>query len=164
MSKSTKKHVFDPNLVAKVPPGRGYPPPLDDPLKGRSMRRLAGMANLEKLAVVLIDLEPGAWLAQRLWQTHEDEFVYVLEGIATLVTDDGEEDMPAGSCVGFAAGVANAHHIINKSDQTVRFLEMANTADGINLTHYPHVDLKAVWQDGERIFVRSNGSLITEQA
>jgi uncharacterized cupin superfamily protein len=36
-------------------------------------------------------IEPGAWSSQRHWHSHEDEFVWVLDGELTLVTDAGEE-------------------------------------------------------------------------
>jgi uncharacterized cupin superfamily protein len=157
MMESTKhKHVFDPANVTGIE-GAPYPAPLEEPLRGRTLRRLGSVAKLQKLAASLVELEPGAWLAQRLWQTHEDEFYYVLEGEATLVSDDGEEPMPAGTCVGFPAGVPNAHHIVNRSNRVVRFLDIANTADGVNTTFYPDVDMKAVWREAGRVFLRTNG-------
>lgn len=39
-------------------------------------------------------LPPGAWSGQRHWHSHEDEFVYVLEGTVTLVEDAGTRAAP----------------------------------------------------------------------
>jgi uncharacterized cupin superfamily protein len=145
--------------VVVEPPGTGgYPEGFPNCLEGRVLRRLSGARGLENLAVVMVDLAPGSALSMRLWQSHEDEFFYVLEGEATLVTDTGEEPMPAGSCTGFKAGVALGHQIVNKSARPVRLLEMANVVDGINVTDYTGVDMKAVWINGERTFVRRDGT------
>ena len=47
-------------------------------------------AGLRDFGVNLMTLPPGGWSSQRHWHSHEDEFVYVLEGELTLVEDDGE--------------------------------------------------------------------------
>ena len=58
-------------------------------------------------------LPPGAWSSQRHWHTHEDEFVYVLEGGVVLVTDGGEMFLHPGDCAGFKAGDGDGHCLQN---------------------------------------------------
>ena len=84
--------------VAAAPKVAGtlYPPPYDEPCRKRSRAKLGDAAGLTQFGVNLCRLPPGAWSSQRHWHTHEDEFVYVLEGEVTLVTDDGEEVLAAG--------------------------------------------------------------------
>jgi len=82
---------------AKVVKGTLYPPPYDEPCRKRSRTRLGDVAGLDQFGVNLCRLPPGAWSSQRHWHTHEDEFVYMLEGEVVLVTD-------AGDCAGFKAG------------------------------------------------------------
>ena len=42
---------------------------------------------LTQFGVNLVTLPPGAWSSQRHWHSHEDEFVYVLEGEPGCVLD-----------------------------------------------------------------------------
>ena len=71
--------------------GTLYPPPYDEPCRIRERRRLGDAAGLQQFGVNLLRLPPGAWSSQRHWHSHEDEFVYVLSGEVTLVTDAGAE-------------------------------------------------------------------------
>jgi uncharacterized cupin superfamily protein len=93
--------------------GSIYPPPFDEPLQGREKRALGDPLGLTQFGVNLVTLAPGAWSSQRHWHGNEDEFVYVLEGEVTLVTDQG-----------FSAGNANGHHLINRSDKPALYLEV----------------------------------------
>ena len=76
----------------------------------------------------------------RHWHTHEDEFVYVLEGEVVLRTDSGEQLLRAGMCAGFPAGATDGHQLINRSERPALYLEVSNRdpADGAS---YPDVDL-----------------------
>ena len=68
--------------IAAVPArqGSGYPPPFDAPCATRTRRRLGDAGGLRDFGVNLMTLPPGGWSSQRHWHSHEDEFVYVLEG------------------------------------------------------------------------------------
>ena len=59
-------------------------------------------------AINLMRLPPGNWSSQRHWHSHEDEFVYVLEGELTLIEDDGETVLRAGDCAAFPKAPATA--------------------------------------------------------
>jgi uncharacterized cupin superfamily protein len=135
--------------------GSGYPPPFNETGMNKYRRRLGEAAGLSQFGVNLLVLQPGAWSAQRHWHTHEDEFVYVLEGEVTLVTDAGEEVLKAGDCAGFAAGDRDGHHLINHTDAPARLLEVGarNAEDAVD---YPDIDLKI--PAGERKFFRKDGS------
>lgn len=80
----------------------------------------------------------------RHWHTHEDEFLYVLEGEVVLRTGAGEQLLTAGMCVGFAAGVADGHQLINRSDRPAVYLEMSNR-DPQDSAYYPDPDVDMVW-------------------
>ena len=43
----------------------------------------------------------------RHWHTHEEEFIFVLEGELVLRTNAGEQTLKAGACAGFPAGAAD---------------------------------------------------------
>ena len=76
----------------------------------------------------------------RHFHTLEDELVYVLEGEVTLVTDEGEQILTAGTCAGFAGGARNGHQLVNRSDRPARYLEISNR-DPADRVIYPDVDL-----------------------
>ncbi len=85
-----KNPWLDPASVAPRR-GSGYPAPFGDPLAGREKRALGDALHLTQFGVNLVTLAPGSWSSQRHWHANEDEFVYVLEGEVTLVTDAGEQ-------------------------------------------------------------------------
>src|ERR1700758_3694683 len=104
--------------------GTSYPPPFDAPCRARVRRQLGEAAGLTQFGVNLLRLPPGGWSSQRHWHSAEDEFVYVLEGEGVLVTDEGEQALRPGDCAGFPGGVANGHHIQNRSDRDLVLLEV----------------------------------------
>ena len=114
--------------VAAVPArtGSGYPPLFDAPCAERVRRRLGDAGGLGDFGVNLMHLPPGGWSSQRHWHSHEDEFVYVLEGELTLVEDDGETVLRAGDCAAFPKGTGNGHHMINRSDRPAVYLEVGS--------------------------------------
>src|SRR5690242_3176816 len=94
--------IVDPSTVPERN-ATGYPPPYRAAVAGRHYRRLGDAAGLTQFGVNLVRLEPGAASSQRHWHKAEDEFVYVLEGTPTLVTDEGETVLRPGLAAGFRA-------------------------------------------------------------
>jgi uncharacterized cupin superfamily protein len=126
------------DLPASV--GTDYPAPYDVPCRERRRRRLGDVFGVSQFGVNLLELPPGAWSSQRHWHEHEDEFVYVLDGEAVLVTNEGETRLTAGMTAGFQAGSGNGHHIVNRSKGIVRLLEIgARSAEEI--AHYSDIDM-----------------------
>lgn len=130
--------------LSAIPTERGssYPAPFDSPCNGQSYQRLARDSGLTLFGVNLTVIEPGAWSSQRHWHTHEDELVWVVEGELTLVTDAGEEILRAGDCAAFKRGVADGHHLINRTDRPAKVLEIGN-ADPQDVCTYPDIDMIA---------------------
>lgn len=122
--------------------GSRYPAPFDVPCKERQRWRLGAAAGLTRLGVNVLHLPPGQWSSQRHWHTHDDEFAWVLEGEVVVVSEDGEEVLRAGDCIGFKAGVPDGHHIQNRSSREAVLLEVGtNTPE--DCADYPDIDLKA---------------------
>jgi uncharacterized cupin superfamily protein len=138
--------------------GTGYPEPFRAPCLARVKRRLGDAVGLENFGVNLTILPPGQWSSQRHWHGKQDEFVYILEGEATLVTDAGETVLTAGMAAGFKAGQADGHHLINKSDKPVTYLEIGDRLPG-DTADYPDIDLTIndTWPDGRYRFRHKNG-------
>ena len=89
---------------------------------------LGNAGGLTDFGVNLMHLPPGNWSSQRHWHSHEDEFVYVLEGELTLIEDGGETVLRAGDCAAFPKGSGNGHHMINRSGAMAVYLEVGSRA------------------------------------
>ena len=120
--------------------GSGYPAPHDVPCRERVRRSLGDVFGLSQFGINLLELAPGAWSSQRHWHERQDELVYVLEGDATVVTDEGETMLSAGMVAGFQAGSGNGHHIVNRSNAVVRLLEVG-TRTAEETAHYSDIDM-----------------------
>lgn len=129
--------------IAASPKGSGsrYPSPYDQPCRERQWQGLGDATNLTQFGVNLVHLKPGAWSSQRHWHEHEDEFVWVLEGKAVLVTDAGREMLQPGDCAGFKAGVRDGHHFINESETDVVLL-VVGSRDERDHGEYSDIDMR----------------------
>ena len=121
--------------------GSGYPAPFDEPCLERRSERLSDAGGLTQFGVHRCVLSPGAWSSQRHWHTHEDELVYILQGRPVLVDDNGETQLDPGDVTTHAAGDANGHHMINRTDEDVLFLIVGTRNPTEDTGHYPDVDL-----------------------
>lgn len=155
MSESHPTVINALDVEARV--GTTYPEAFKKEVASRSKRVLGDLFGLTNYGVNLVELAPGAWSAQRHWHTREDEFVYVLSGELTLVTDAGNKILSAGMVAGFPAGEANGHHLVNETDESASYLEIGDRIPEDEV-FYPDIDLQLVsGPDGDRIFTRRNG-------
>jgi uncharacterized cupin superfamily protein len=129
--------------VISTESGCNYPAPFDRPCLGSTWKRLGSAAGLTQFGVNLSRLPPGVWSSQRHWHSHEDEFVYVLEGELVSVTDDGEEVLGPGDCIGFKAGAEDGHHLVNRSSRDALVLEIGTRDPGHDRCVYPDIDMIA---------------------
>lgn len=140
-------------------PGRRstiYPTEFAKGFDKRLKRALGDAGGLTQFGVNLTTLDPGGMSALRHWHAREDEFVYVLEGELTLVTDAGAELLTAGMAATFPAGEPDAHHLLNRSAAPATYLEIGTRAPEEDVD-YPDVDLRYVKRAGRRGFVRKSG-------
>ena len=111
-------------------------------MAGRVKRPLGDLFGLTNFGVNLTRLAPGAISALRHAHTKQDEFVYILEGRPTLVTDAGRTALEPGMCAGFKGGSGDAHHLVNETADDVVYLEIGDRIPGDSAT-YPDDDLAA---------------------
>jgi uncharacterized cupin superfamily protein len=144
---STHKPAVEAHSVAVVS-RTGYPEPYSSRVMPRHKRRLGDAFGLTRIGINLTKLPPGKESSMRHWHTHEDEFVYVLEGELVLRTGTGEQLLRAGMCAGFSAGVEDGHHFINRSERDAVYLEISNRdrADG---AYYSDADVDLMYRDGK---------------
>jgi uncharacterized cupin superfamily protein len=141
-----------------VPARRGsiYPAQHAEGFEGRLRRALTERLGLTQFGVNLTTLEPGAMSSQRHWHAQEDEFVYVVSGELTLVTEDGEQILKPSMAVGFAKGDRNGHHLVNRGTEPATFLEVGTRSKDDDV-EYSDIDMRLEKREGERRFVRKNG-------
>jgi len=135
--------------------GSGYPAPFDAPCATRTRKRLGDAGGLRDFGVNLMTLPPGGWSSQRHWHSHEDEFVYLLEGELVLVEDGGETRLRAGDCAAFPKGSGNGHHLVNRSSATAHYLEVGSR-QALDLTICSDIDMMSSNADGR--FVHKDGT------
>ncbi len=137
--------------------GSGYPPEFAGPCAARVKRQLGNAAGLTNFGVNLTELPPGSWSSQRHWHEKQDEFIYVVEGEITLVSDAGETLLKPGMCAGFPAGKPDGHHLINKSGRTAKYLEIGDRTPD-DAAAYPDVDLSVKMVNGQYTYSRRDGT------
>jgi uncharacterized cupin superfamily protein len=146
--------------AADVPPRAfrtNYPEPFASRMAGRDKRPLGDLFGLANFGVNITRLEPAGSSSIRHAHTKQDEFVYILEGEPTLVTNAGRTALKPGMCAGFKGGSGDAHHLVNETDQDVVYLEIGDRTDGDAVT-YPDDDLAVVTVDGRRRMAHKDGT------
>ena len=139
-----------------VETGTTYPAEFRAAVEGRSRQRVGNAAGLKNFGVNLTTLVPGSQSALRHWHSAQDEFVYVVQGELVLITDEGEQTLGPGEMAGFAAGVANGHHLVNRSNQPATYLEIGDRTFP-DRADYPDDDLLCMpTEDGHRQFIHKD--------
>lgn len=134
-----------------------YPEPFASRMSGRVIRPLGDVFGLSNFGVNLLALAPGAVSALRHAHLRQDEFVYVLAGAPTLVTDAGETLLGPGMCAGFRAGSGDAHMLVNRGERECLCLVVGDRTAG-DQASYPDDDIAALLgEDGKWLFTHKNG-------
>src|SRR5438445_12904488 len=132
-------------VVAAKAPARtkpsNYPEPFASRMSGREKRPLGDLFGIKNFGVNLTRLVPGGESALLHRHSRQDEFIYILEGQPTLITDDAETLLGPGSCAGFPAG-GTAHQLVNRSAADVVYLEVGDRTPG-DEGSYPRDDIQA---------------------
>ena len=134
-----------------------YPEPFASRMAGREKRALGDLFGLANFGVNLTRLAPGATSALRHAHAKQDEFIYVLEGRPTLVTDEGRTALSPGMCAGFKSGTGNAHCLLNETSADVLYLEVGDRTAGDSAS-YPDDDLLAAFVEGHWRFTHKDGT------
>ena len=102
----------------------------------RLEERFGVAGGLTRMGFNITTLMPGERSAMRHWHEEEDEFLYMIEGEAVVVENDGAHVIGPGDICCWPAGVPNAHHVLNRSDAPVRYL-VAGSEPATDVCHYP---------------------------
>ena len=110
---------------------------------------LSDTGGLTQFGAFTETLAPGARSGHRHWHEAEDEFLFMLDGEATVVEDDGAHTLHPGDAACWPAGVPNAHHVVNRSDRPCTYLIVGTRAPS-DRVHYAEVD---------QLYTRTNGTV-----
>ena len=142
--------------VAPRTKASNYPEPFFSRMAGRTKRPLGDQFGLKNFGVNLTTLVPGGESALMHRHSKQDEFIFILDGRPTLVTESGEVQLGPGMCAGFPAG-GSAHHLVNRTASDVLYLEIGDRTAG-DTGSYPNDDIKAEADvSGQWIFTHKDG-------
>ena len=147
-------------VAAEAPPrakASNYPEPFAARVAGRVKRPLGDLFGLMSFGVNLTTLKPGAMSALRHAHVKQDEFVYILAGEPTMITDAGRTPLKPGMCAGFKGGSGDAHHLVNETESDVVYLEIGDRLPGDAAT-YPEDDLRVEMVEGRLRFTHKDGT------
>ena len=107
------------------------------------------MGGLSQFGARLQVLQPGERSSDRHWHEREDEFLYVVAGVATVLEEDGPYELHPGDAACWPGGVANAHAVENRASTACAVL-VVGTRLLPDRCHYP--------ESGELLEDREDGS------
>ena len=109
--------------------------------------RYSDAGGITQYGVYVETLQPGSRSSERHWHEREDEMLYVINGEVTVIENDGPHVLVAGDAACWAAGVANAHTVANRSSSPCTYLIMGTRLTH-DVSHYPDVS-KTLYTEGE---------------
>lgn len=134
-----------------------YPNEFAAVVAGRTKQKLGEVFGLANFGINRTTLAPGAASALMHYHSKQDEFVYVLEGTATIRIGSESYTAKAGECCGFRAGAPTGHQIVNQSSAVVVYLEIGDRMIG-DQAEFPEDDLKASQREnGQWSLTHKNG-------
>ncbi len=91
--------------------------------------RVSRQAGSERLGLSLWEIPAGEAAYPYHYHLAEEELIVVLDGTPSLRTPDGWRELGKGEVVAFRRGEAGAHELVNRTEQTVRFLSFSPSGD-----------------------------------
>jgi len=105
---------------------------------------LSHVSPLTKTGVSLAHLAPGACSYPKHAHWSEDEWIYILDGNATLTLDDTDHTLTAGDFAAFPAR-GPAHKLTNTGTQTLVYLMGGEKTDS-DIVDFPDQGVRMVRQ------------------
>lgn len=99
-----------------------------------SVRRLVPPGH--SLGMSLYELPPGQTQCPYHFHHGNEELILVLRGRPALRTPDGERQLEPGDVVHFPTGPVGAHHVVNRSNEAVRYV-IADAKVSPEIIEYP---------------------------
>ena len=119
-------------------------------------RKFVPFGAAENTHVCLYEIPPGKAAYPYHYHYKTEETFYIISGIGTLRTPEGENQVAAGELIFFPAGEAGAHKLTNASDtENLVYLDFDVTHE-LDVAVYPDSDKIGIWGMGiNQIFPKS---------
>jgi uncharacterized cupin superfamily protein len=108
-------------------------PVFDEPREHPGFRclraRLSRQAGSDRLGLSLWEVAPGEAAYPYHYHLAEEELVLVLSGQPSLRTPDGWRELQEGEVVPFLRGEQGGHQLVNRTENTVRFLAFSTNGE-----------------------------------
>lgn len=91
--------------------------------------RLSRQAGSERLGLSLWEVPPGEAAYPYHHHLGEEELILVLEGSPSLRTPEGWRELQEGEVVAFLRGEGGGHQLVNRTQETVRFLAFSTSGE-----------------------------------
>jgi uncharacterized cupin superfamily protein len=108
-------------------------PVFDEPREQPGFRcsraRLSRQAGSERLGLSLWELPPGEAAYPYHYHLTEEELIVVLDGRPSLRMPDGWRELRPGEVVAFLRGEHGGHQLVNRTEETVRFLAFSTSGE-----------------------------------
>jgi uncharacterized cupin superfamily protein len=108
-------------------------PVFDEPREHPGFRcqraRVSRQAGSDRLGLSLWELPPGEAAYPYHYHLAEEELVVVLDGRPSLRTPDGWRELQEGEVVPFLRGERGGHQLVNRTEDTVRFLAFSTNGE-----------------------------------
>ncbi len=88
--------------------------------------RLGRETGSVKTSLSLWEVAAGQAAYPYHWHFGEEEIIVVLEGTASLRTPEGWDELTEGDVLCFPTGEEGAHQLVNRGEDTLRFLSFSN--------------------------------------
>jgi uncharacterized cupin superfamily protein len=108
-------------------------PLFDEPREHPGFRcqraRISRHAGSERLGMSLWEVPPGEAAYPYHHHLAEEELLLVLDGRPSLRTPDGWRELEEGEVIAFLRGEHGAHQLVNRTQETVRFLAISSSGE-----------------------------------
>jgi uncharacterized cupin superfamily protein len=108
-------------------------PDFDEPREQPGFRcrraRLGRQAGCERVGLSLFEVPPGESAYPYHYHLAEEELLIVLKGSPSLRTPEGWRQLEEGELLAFPCGERGAHQLVNRSEETIRFLAFSTSGE-----------------------------------
>ncbi len=112
-------------------------PLIESPEPNRSLW-ISEVGGLTQFGTFIEVLQPGGKSSIKHWHSAEDEMIYVLEGVVTVIEGDEVKEAKAGDSITFKAGVPIGHCLENRSTNPTKCLVVGTRANYDRITYPDH--------------------------
>jgi uncharacterized cupin superfamily protein len=120
--------------------------------------RVGKKIDAKQMGMSVYELGAGQAICPYHFEWTDEEWLIVLDGMATLRSPEGERVLGPGDTVCFPAGPDGAHLVRNAGDGVVR-VALLSTKNEFGIAEYPDSDKVGVWAGDKHYMLRRSDHL-----